>query len=145
GDGETGEQGLQVLGDLLRRETERTGAILIHHQADGLHLLAPVEMRIDDLAVRRHDVTHLIGNAAHRHRVRPDHPELHREADRPNTNRSTRERASGTAPSAIACSSRALTRSRASRSLVTITIWAKFGLGSTGLSPSQKRGEPCPT
>src|SRR5215472_370760 len=63
----------------------------------------------------------------------------------PNRKRSTRARASGRAPSAISRSSRALTRSRAARSLVTMTIWAKFGFGSTGLRPSQKRGEPCPT
>ena len=63
----------------------------------------------------------------------------------PKLKRSTRVRASGSAPSASACSSRALTRSRASRSFVTMTIWAKFGFGSTGLSPSQKRGEPWPT
>ena len=63
----------------------------------------------------------------------------------PNTKRSTRVRASGSAPSAIAFSSFALTRSRASRFFVTMTIWAKFEFGSTGLRPSQKRGEPCPT
>ena len=63
----------------------------------------------------------------------------------PNTKRSTRVRAAGSSPSAIAFSSRALTRSRASRSFVTITICAKFGFGSTGLRPSQKRGAPWPT
>ena len=63
----------------------------------------------------------------------------------PKVKRSTRVRASGTAPSASSRSSRAFTRSRASRSFVTITTWAKFWFGSTGLRPSQNRGEPWPT
>jgi membrane associated rhomboid family serine protease len=41
--------------------------------------------------------------------------------------------------------SRARRRSRPSTSFVTMTIWAKLAFGSTGLSPSQKRGAPAPT
>ena len=63
----------------------------------------------------------------------------------PKLKRSTRTRASDSAPSATAFSSRALIRSRASTSFDTITISAKASSGSCGLSPSQNRGEPRPT
>ena len=63
----------------------------------------------------------------------------------PKLKRSTRTRAWLSAPSATACSSRALIRSRASVSFDRITISAKDGFGSCGFSPSQKRTLPCPT
>ena len=48
---------------------------------------------------------------------------IHQDADMVTANST---RASGKAPSATARSRRAFTRSRAARSVVTITIWAKF-------------------
>jgi len=38
-----------VLRDILRGEAKRAGAILIDVETDRLDLLAPVEMRVDDL------------------------------------------------------------------------------------------------
>ncbi len=81
-DGVARQQRLQRLGDVLRRQAERAGAVLVDLEPDRLHLLAPVEMRVDDLGVCRHDLAHLFGDRAHLHRVGPDHAELHREADR---------------------------------------------------------------
>ena len=98
------------------------------------------------LRVCRHDVAHLLGDGAHLHRIGADHAELHREADRRSELEAVDARARlGQRAVGERFSSRALTRSRASRSLVTMTICAKFGFGSTGLRPSQKRGEPWPT
>ena len=147
GHGVAREQRLQRLRHVLRGEAERAGAVLIDLEADRFDLLAPVEMRIDHLGVLRHDGAHLLGDA--RAPSCGSGPTTRnctgKPTGGPKLKRSTRARASGSAPSASARSSRALTRSRAVEVLrVTITIWAKFGLGSTGLSPSQKRGEPWP-
>ena len=63
----------------------------------------------------------------------------------PKLKRSTRTRASDSAPLPTAFSIFALMRSRASTFFDTITISAKASFGSCGLRPSQKRGEPWPT
>ena len=84
------QQRLQRLGDVLRGEPERAGAILVDLEPDRLDLLAPIEMRVDDLGVPRHHLAHLLGDRAHL-RVGPDHAELHRKpTGGPNTKRSTR-------------------------------------------------------
>ena len=82
GDGEAAEQRLQGLRHILRGEAERAGAVLIDLEADRFHLLAPVEMRIDDLGILRHHGADLVGDRAHLHGIGADDAELHREADR---------------------------------------------------------------
>ena len=49
--GVAGEQRLQRLRHVLRREAERAGAILIDFEPDRLDLFAPVEVRVDDFGV----------------------------------------------------------------------------------------------
>src|SRR5262249_57588851 len=51
-------------------------------EPDRLYLPAPIEVRVDDLGVCRHDLLHFFGDRAHFHRVGPDHAELRGEADR---------------------------------------------------------------
>ena len=73
------QQRLQRLGNVLRRQSERAGAVLVDLEPDRLHLLAPVEVRVDDLGVLRHYLAHLFGDGPHLHRIRPDDAELDRE------------------------------------------------------------------
>ena len=62
----------------------------------------------------------------------------------PKFSRSMRRRASGITFCATSPSSRAFSRSRASASLVIITMSAKLSFGSTGFKARKKRGEPSP-
>ena len=80
--GEAGQQRLQRLRHVLRREAYRTSAILIDLKLDRLGLLVPVEVRIDQLAVGRHDLAHVFGNLANFQRIWSDHAELHGIANR---------------------------------------------------------------
>ena len=146
GDRRARDQHAQRLRHVLRGEAERAGAILIDHQLQVRRLLVPVELRILDLVVLPDHVAHLVGDVAHGLGIGADHAELDgKPTGGPKLKRSTRTRASVSAPSSTAFSSRALIRSRASTSLATMTISAKASFGSCGLSPSQKRGEPWPT
>ena len=81
-DGVAREQRLQRLRHVLRRQPKRAGAVLVDLEADRLHLFAPVEVRVDDLGICRHDWRDLLGDLAHLHRIGADHAELHREAHR---------------------------------------------------------------
>src|SRR5262249_24605366 len=116
-------------------------------EADRLDLLAPVEMRIDQLRILRHHLAHLVADLADLHGVGPDDAELDRIADRRARHEAgdAGEGPPGRAPGACPAGARLETRSRTFRSLVTMTICAKFGFGSTGLRPRQKRGAPAPT
>ena len=129
------------------REPDGAGAVLVDFEPDRLGLLAPVEMRIDQLAVGGHDLAHVFGDVADLQRIGPDDAELHRIADRRAEVEAIDAGAGAPAarPRPAPFPGATVTRSRASRSLVTMTICAKFGFGSTGLRPSQKRGAPCPT
>ena len=64
------------------RQAERAGARLIDLEPDRGHLLAPVEMRIDQPPIGAHDVAHLRGDVAHHVGLCADDPELHGKADR---------------------------------------------------------------
>jgi hypothetical protein len=103
----------QRLRNVLRRQAERPGAVLIDSQLEIRRLFVPVEMRIDNLVIGAHHLAHLIGDVAHGLGVRSDNAELDRKpTGGPKLKRSTRTRASDSAPLATAFSSRALIRSR---------------------------------
>ena len=80
-DGISGQQRLQRLGNVLGRQAQRAGTVLVYLEPDRLHLLAPIEVRVDDLGVCRHHLAHLFGDCAHFHRIGPEHAELHGEAN----------------------------------------------------------------
>ena len=80
-DGISREQRLQRLGNVLGGKAKCAGTVLVDLKPDRLYLLTPIEVRVDDFGIRRHDLAHLFGNRAHFHGVGPDHAELHGEAD----------------------------------------------------------------
>ena len=82
GHGQAGDQRLQRLGDVLRRQPERPGAVLVDHQPDRRRHLVPLQVRVAHVGVRGHRVAHLLGDAADLAGVVADHAELHRMADR---------------------------------------------------------------
>ena len=121
-------------------------AILVDIEPDRLHLLVPIEVRIDELAVFRHHLADVFRDGAHFQRVGADHAELNRKADRRaedetvDTRPRLRQRAVGDR----------LFQPRLEalppvEVFATITICAKLVLGSSGLRPSQNRGAPAPT
>ena len=77
-----GDQRLQRLGDVLRREAQRPRAVLVHHQPDRRRHLVPLQVRVAHVGVLRHRVAHLAGDPADLLRVLADHAELHRMPDR---------------------------------------------------------------
>ena len=75
------DQHRERLRDVLRRQAERTGAVLIDDELQVRRLLVPVELRLVDVRILLHDVANLIGDLAHLPGVGSDHAELHGEAD----------------------------------------------------------------
>ena len=73
---------LKRLRDVLRRQPERAGAVLVDHELEIGRLLVPVELRILDVGVLSDDVAHPVGDVAHGLGVGADHAELDGEADR---------------------------------------------------------------
>src|SRR5215471_14432946 len=72
----------QRLRNVLRGQPERARTVLVDHQLQVGRLLVPVELRVFDVFILLHDVADLVGDLAHLLRIRADHAELHREADR---------------------------------------------------------------
>jgi hypothetical protein len=68
-----------MVNNVLGGQAERAGTVLVNVEPDRLHLLAPIEVRVNDLGVCRHDLPNLFSDRAHFHRVGPDHAELNGE------------------------------------------------------------------
>ena len=82
GDRRAGNQHRQRLRNVLRRQAQRAGAVLIDDELEVGRLLVPVELHVLDVRVLPHHVADLIGDLAHFLGVRSDHAELDGEADR---------------------------------------------------------------
>ena len=77
-----GDERLQGPGNILRGQAKGACAVLVDIEADGRHALVPVEMGVDGILVCTHNLAHVVGDAAHLHRIGADDAKLHREADR---------------------------------------------------------------
>ena len=66
----------------MRGQAKRSGSRLIDLKPERGHLFTPVEMGVDESTVRDHDIAHLARDSVRCLRIRPDDPELHREAGR---------------------------------------------------------------
>ncbi len=80
--GHTRDQHRKRLRDVLRGQSQCTGAVLIDHELEIRRLFVPVELRILDVLVLPDDIAHLVGDLADDLGIGPDHPELDREANR---------------------------------------------------------------
>src|ERR1700760_989200 len=70
------------LRNVLRRQAERAGAVLVDDELQVRRLLVPVELGLGDVRILLHDVANLVGDLAHLLGVGSDDAELNREADR---------------------------------------------------------------
>ncbi len=78
-----GQRHLQIVGDVLGRDVQRTRLVLVDFEVDRtLGRLIPVELDIGRIVARAHDLCDLLRQLPHRADLRPAHAELHGEADR---------------------------------------------------------------
>jgi len=82
GDGHAGKPHLQGLGDILGRQPEDPGPVLVHDQPDRPGLLVPIQVDVRGIGVGAHDVTDLIRYLPHAGRFGTDDTKLHGIADR---------------------------------------------------------------
>ena len=67
---------------VLRGQAERAGAVLVDLEPHAVDGSSHSSCGVEAFAVAAHDVAHLLGDLADLRRIRADHAELHREADR---------------------------------------------------------------